>query len=175
MELCKIADRLSTVPQIPGRLEIVVREPFLVIIDFAHTSAALENIVDTVRALTNGRLIVVFGAGGDRDRSKRSEMGKVVSDRADLSIVTSDNPRSEDPDSIIDDIVAGMPETDMWRISDRESAIKRALSEARAGDCVLLAGKGHERFQIVDQRKYPFDERAIIMQNLRVSGIGGAV
>ena len=72
-------------------------------------------------------------------------------------------------------IVAGMPETDMWRISDRESAIKRALSEARAGDCVLLAGKGHERFQIVDQRKYPFDERAIIMQNLRVSGIGGAV
>jgi len=173
MKLREIADRLSTAPQIPGRLEIVVREPFLVIIDFAHTSAALENIIDTVGALTTGRLIVVFGAGGDRDRSKRPEMGKVVSDRADLTIVTSDNPRSENPDSIIDDVIDGMPVTNVWRISDRRSAIERALSEARPGDCVLLAGKGHERFQIVGQHQHPFNERAIILESLEVSGGAG--
>jgi UDP-N-acetylmuramoyl-L-alanyl-D-glutamate--2,6-diaminopimelate ligase len=170
MRLGEIADRLSTTPQIPGRFEVVVREPFLVIIDFAHTSAALENIIDAVGALTAGRLIVVFGAGGDRDGSKRPKMGKVVSRGADLAIVTSDNPRSENPDSIIDDIMSGMPKGNVWRISDRRSAIEQALSEAQPGDCVLLAGKGHERFQIVGQHKQRLDERAIILENLRMSG-----
>ncbi|MEO2157998.1 MAG: UDP-N-acetylmuramoyl-L-alanyl-D-glutamate--2,6-diaminopimelate ligase, partial [bacterium] len=106
-------------------------------------------------------------------RSKRPEKGKVVSDRADLTIVTSDNPRSENPDSIIDDVIDGMPVTNVWRISDRRSAIERALSEARPGDCVLLAGKGHERFQIVGQHQHPFNERAIILESLEVSGGAG--
>ena len=166
LKLGEIADRLTSVPQIPGRLEVVVRNPFLVIIDFAHTSDALENIIRAVRTFTDGRLIVVFGAGGDRDRSKRPEMGKVVAEGSDLAIVTSDNPRSENPDSIINDVTAGMPTSDVHAIGDRKLAIQRAISEAREGDCVLLAGKGHERFQVVGQERQPFDERAIILECL---------
>jgi len=173
LELGDIADRLRCAPQVPGRLEVVAREPFLVIIDFAHTSAALRNIISTVRRFTEGRLIVVFGAGGDRDRSKRSEMGRMVSEGADLAIVTSDNPRSEDPDSIIADVIAGMTSKDIHTISDRKSAITLALSEAREGDCVLLAGKGHELVQVVGKEKQAFDERAIILDNLEM--LGGAV
>jgi UDP-N-acetylmuramoyl-L-alanyl-D-glutamate--2,6-diaminopimelate ligase len=158
----EIARALSAAPQIPGRLEVLVRDPFTVIIDFAHTPEALERVLGTLRPLARSRLIVLFGAGGDRDRGKRPEMGEVVARGADLAIVTSDNPRNEDPETILDDITAGMRDAAFERITDRRAAIARALTLARAGDFVLLAGKGHERHQTVAGRKLPFDEREIV-------------
>lgn len=160
--LREIAPRLASVEQVPGRLERVSDEPCPVFIDFAHTPAALERALGALRPLARGRLIVVFGAGGDRDRGKRPEMGRVVSRLADLAIVTSDNPRTEDPDRIIDDILLGIEGARYQRIKDRRAAIGRALELARPGDVVLLAGKGHERYQILGRHKVPFDEREIV-------------
>jgi len=161
-----IAERLETVPQVPGRLEIVVRDPFAILIDFAHTAEALREVLATLRPLVPGRLIVVFGAGGDRDRGKRKEMGIAVSQGADLAIVTSDNPRTEDPESIIDDVVVGMTDTSYERQGDRRKAITMAITTARAGDLVLLAGKGHESRQVIGTESFPFDERLIVHESL---------
>jgi UDP-N-acetylmuramoyl-L-alanyl-D-glutamate--2,6-diaminopimelate ligase len=117
-----------------------------------------------VRPFTTGRLIVVFGCGGDRDRGKRPEMGRIAVDRADVAIATSDNPRTEDPETILDDIEAGMHGAAHERIEDRRSAIARALAIAAPQDVVLLAGKGHETYQIRGTTKLPFDERAIVRE-----------
>ncbi len=161
-----VADRLGSVPQIPGRLEVVQRDPFAVVIDFAHTPDALRRVVATMRPLVAGRLIVVFGAGGDRDRIKRPDMARAVAQVADVVVITSDNPRTEDPETIIDDIVSGMDGSPFERLVDRREAIRHALAEARPGDLVLLAGKGHERYQIVGTERLPFDERLIIEAHL---------
>ncbi len=159
--LADIASALNRAPQVPGRLEKVVESPFRVVVDFAHTPDALERTLRTLRPLVQGRLLVVFGAGGDRDRTKRPVMGRVVAELADLAFVTSDNPRTEDPERIIDDIVAGMS-VHRFRDSDRRAAISAALHEARAEDLVLLAGKGHEAYQVIGTEKLPFDEPAIV-------------
>ncbi|MFH1762781.1 MAG: UDP-N-acetylmuramoyl-L-alanyl-D-glutamate--2,6-diaminopimelate ligase [Gemmatimonadota bacterium] len=166
MSLAEIARGLSSAPEIPGRLERITHEPVAVLIDFAHTPDALERVLNTLRPLVKGRLLVLFGAGGDRDRGKRPRMGDVVSRLADLSFVTSDNPRTEDPEAIIDDIVAGVGERPYRRLADRRNAIAAALAEARPGDLLLLAGKGHETYQVLGREQKPFDERAIVRELL---------
>ena len=155
-----VAQRLGTLPQIPGRLEIISEQP-TVLRDYAHTPDALERALDAVRPFTAGRLIVVFGCGGDRDRGKRPEMGQIAETHADVAIVTSDNPRTEDPGQILDDVEGGMSRPHE-RIEDRHAAIARALDLAGDGDVILLAGKGHETYQIRGTVKHPFDERAIV-------------
>ena len=157
----EIANRLNSVPQIPGRLEILTSQP-TVVRDYAHTPDALERSLTTARAFTEGRLIVVFGCGGDRDKGKRPLMGEIAQRLADWAIVTSDNPRTEDPDAIIDDIEAGMAGGSHERVTDRLEAIRTALNVAKDGDIVLLAGKGHETYQIRGTTSYPFDEKEIV-------------
>jgi len=158
-----IVARLGTMPQVPGRLEIVNGRP-TVLRDYAHTPDALERSIDAVRPFATGRLIVVFGCGGDRDRGKRPEMGRIAVDRADVAIATSDNPRTEDPERILDDIEAGMHGAPHERIEDRRAAIARAIAIAAPQDVVLLAGKGHEIYQIRGTTRLPFDERAIVRE-----------
>jgi UDP-N-acetylmuramoyl-L-alanyl-D-glutamate--2,6-diaminopimelate ligase len=155
-----IAARLATVPQVPGRLEILNDAP-VVLRDYAHTPDALARALGAVRPFTRGRLIVVFGAGGDRDKGKRPQMGAIGERLADLVILTSDNPRTEDPERILDDIEAGMSRPHE-RIEDREQAVVRALELAQPDDVVLLAGKGHETYQVRGTTKYPLDEREIV-------------
>jgi UDP-N-acetylmuramoyl-L-alanyl-D-glutamate--2,6-diaminopimelate ligase len=158
-----IAIGLSTVPQVSGRLEIISTRP-TVLRDYAHTPDALERTLRTARAFTRGKLIVVFGCGGERDKGKRPIMGEIAERGADCAIVTSDNPRTEDPDAIIDDIEAGMRGTGHERVTDRLAAIHRALDLAEEGDIVLLAGKGHETYQIRGTTSYPFDEKEIVKE-----------
>jgi len=158
-----IAEGLSTVPQVAGRLEIISTRP-TVLRDYAHTPDALERTLRTARGFTSGKLIVVFGCGGERDKGKRPLMGGIAERGADRAIVTSDNPRTEDPDAIIDDIEAGMRGTGHERVTDRLAAIQRALDLAGDGDIVLLAGKGHETYQIRGTTSYPFDEKEIVRE-----------
>ncbi len=165
--LADVVARLAASPQVPGRMERIVDAPFHVLRDYAHTPDALERALATLRPITPGRLIVVFGCGGDRDRGKRPMMGQVAAAGADHVIVTSDNPRTEDPDRIIDDIVAGMPPGSFEREADRLVAIGMATGVARAGDAVLLAGKGHETYQVIGTESVPFDERAIVRSFVR--------
>lgn len=169
LSVSEAASALSGAPPAAGRLEVTVREPVPVILDFAHTPDALERVLETLRPLYPGRLIVVFGAGGDRDRTKRPKMGRVAARLADVALVTSDNPRTEDPDRIVDEILEGMGEADgarHERIVDRREAIARALELARPGDAVLLAGKGHETYQVVGTERRPFDERQVVREIL---------
>jgi UDP-N-acetylmuramoyl-L-alanyl-D-glutamate--2,6-diaminopimelate ligase len=161
-----VVERLATVPQVPGRLERIAEAPCAVLRDYAHTPDALERVLAALRPLTAGRVIVVFGAGGDRDRGKRPLMGAVADAHADLAIVTSDNPRTEDPDAIIDEIEAGMVAGGHVRIADRRDAIAEALRAAGSDDVILLAGKGHETYQIIGTRKLPFDERQVVAELL---------
>jgi UDP-N-acetylmuramoyl-L-alanyl-D-glutamate--2,6-diaminopimelate ligase len=161
----RIADRLSHVPQIPGRLELISEAP-AVLRDYAHTPDALDRAIDAVRPFTTARLIIVFGCGGDRDKGKRPEMGAIAARKADVAIVTSDNPRTEDPETILDDIEGGMGQVAHERIEDRRAAISRALELAGDGDVVLLAGKGHETYQVRGTTKLPFDERVIVEELL---------
>ena len=157
-----VVGRLAASPQVPGRMERISEVPCIVLRDYAHTPDALERALATLRPLTRGRIIVVFGCGGDRDRGKRPLMGRIAAMGADLAIATSDNPRTEDPGAIIDDIERGMGDVAHLRIPDRLAAIHAALAEARAGDTLLLAGKGHETYQVLGTEKVPFDERAIV-------------
>jgi UDP-N-acetylmuramoyl-L-alanyl-D-glutamate--2,6-diaminopimelate ligase len=163
-----IAERLRSMPQVPGRLEIISEQP-VVLRDYAHTPDALERALHAVRPFATNRLLVVFGCGGDRDRGKRPEMGRIAQRDADLAIVTSDNPRTEDPERILDDVEAGMTAGAHERVEDRRSAIARAIAIAGDGDVVLLAGKGHETYQVRGTVKYPFDEREIVGEILRES------
>ena len=166
----RIAEGLSRAPQVPGRLELISEAP-AVLRDYAHTPDALDRALDAVRPFTKGRLISVFGCGGDRDRGKRPEMGAIAAKKADLAIVTSDNPRTEDPERILDDIEAGMGGVKHERIEDRRAAIARAMELWSEGDVILLAGKGHEDYQVRGTTKYPFDERVIVAE-LRESKSG---
>ena len=161
----RIAARLGTLPQVPGRLEMISDTP-TVLRDYAHTPDALERALCAVRPFATGKLIVVFGAGGDRDRGKRPEMGAVAEQFADHLILTSDNPRTEDPERILDDIASGLRRRGYERIEDRRQAIARALSIAGRDDVVLLAGKGHETYQIRGTERLPFDERLIVRELL---------
>jgi len=165
-----IVERLQTAPQVSGRLEAVVTDPFSVLIDYAHTPAALEGALSAVKPLTRGRVIAVFGAGGDRDRTKRAPMGAAARRLADVLIVTSDNPRTEDPDAIIDDVLEGVGDAEYVRFADRREAIYHALQIAKPGDTVILTGKGHEMYQSIGGEKLPFDERAIVVGALHELG-----
>jgi UDP-N-acetylmuramoyl-L-alanyl-D-glutamate--2,6-diaminopimelate ligase len=165
--VAQVVERLATAPQVSGRMERIAEVPCVVLRDYAHTPDALERALTTLRPLTGGRLIVVFGCGGDRDRGKRAIMGRIAAELSDLAIATSDNPRTEDPGTIIDDIERGMGGMPHLRITDRLAAIHTALNEARRGDTVLLAGKGHETYQIIGTEKIPFDEREIVQRLVR--------
>jgi UDP-N-acetylmuramoyl-L-alanyl-D-glutamate--2,6-diaminopimelate ligase len=167
----RIVERLASAPQVSGRLEAVVTHPFTVLIDFAHTPAALEGMLAAVRPLTSGRLIVLFGAGGDRDPTKRVPMAKAVRKWADVIVLTSDNPRTEDPESILDDLAEGLGDVEHARTADRRAAIRIALEAARPGDTVVLAGKGHETYQVLGTEKHPFDERVIVRDALKGLGV----
>jgi UDP-N-acetylmuramoyl-L-alanyl-D-glutamate--2,6-diaminopimelate ligase len=162
-ELSEVVAALADAPQVPGRLEQVSDRPCRVVTDYAHTPDALERVLEALNQVKQGRLIVVFGAGGDRDAGKRPQMGEVADRLADLVVVTSDNPRTEDPDAIIDDIMGGV-EGDVVRITDRREAIGRALELAAPEDVVLLAGKGHETYQVLGTETVPFDERQVVKE-----------
>jgi UDP-N-acetylmuramoyl-L-alanyl-D-glutamate--2,6-diaminopimelate ligase len=162
-----VVDGVAALSGVPGRFEAVDEgQPFAVIVDYAHKPAALEAVLRTARGLTVGRLICVFGAGGDRDRGKRPLMGQVASELADLVIVTSDNPRSEDPAAIIAEIVAGVAGS-AEVAPDRRAAIAKAIGEAREGDVVVIAGKGAEQGQEFADRKIPFDDREVAREELK--------
>lgn len=151
---------LAEAPQVPGRMECVGSvDGATVFVDYAHTPDALHNVCRTLRELDPRRLITVFGCGGDRDREKRPYMGKVASEHSDYCVVTSDNPRSEDPERIISDIERGMSGSVYERLLNREEAIRAAVQEARGGDVVLIAGKGHENYQEFADGRVPFDDR----------------
>jgi UDP-N-acetylmuramoyl-L-alanyl-D-glutamate--2,6-diaminopimelate ligase len=172
MEPAAIAAALAPVTAVPGRFEQVhVGQPFLVVVDYAHTPDALERVLATARKITPGRLAVVFGCGGDRDRTKRPIMGEIAARLADRAWVTSDNPRSERPQAILDEIVAGVtrvPGAEQRYVTevDRRAAISGALGWARAGDTVVIAGKGHETYQIIGSQTLPFDDRAVAREIL---------
>src|SRR5438105_6073789 len=161
---------LESVRSVPGRFEPVEEgQPFRVIVDYSHKPGALESVLRAARELAAGRVICVFGCGGDRDRGKRPLMGRIASSLADLTIVTSDNPRSEDPEAIIEEIVAGTT-GDVDVEPDRGRAVARAIEGAREGDVVVIAGKGHEQGQELADRTIPFDDREVARETLRRLG-----
>src|SRR3954454_11081539 len=172
LDLVEAARALSSAEQVPGRFEAIDEgQPFGVIVDYAHTPDSLENVLAAARRLTGGRLISVFGCGGDRDKDKRPLMGRAGAELSDVAVVTSDNPRSEDPDAIIEQIRAGIPDDPHAEVlveADRRAAISLALSRAADGDSVVIAGKGHEQGQEFENgRKIPFDDRDVARDELR--------
>ena len=174
LDLGSICKGIEAVDNVPGRFErIELGQDFTVIVDYAHTPDALERVLQAGRGLTTGRLLCVFGCGGDRDRGKRPEMGRIASVLADKVYVTSDNPRSESPDAIIDEIITGIsPDFDVARHPDRLEAVRVALADAGDGDLVIIAGKGHEAEQIVGERVLAFDDRQVVRATLRHLGFG---
>jgi UDP-N-acetylmuramoyl-L-alanyl-D-glutamate--2,6-diaminopimelate ligase len=169
-----IVTGLAGVDVIPGRFEaVVVGQSFGVVVDYAHTPDAVEAVVASARQITDGRVITVIGAGGDRDREKRPAMGAAAA-AADLAVITSDNPRSEDPEAIIADMIAGVPKgADVITEPDRRAAIRSALNSAGEADLVLILGKGHEQGQELDDTVLPFDDRVVAAEELRsITGTG---
>lgn len=168
IKLDKIRQGVEYLQLVPGRLErIDCQQGYSIIIDYAHTQDALENVLTTLRSVTSGRIILVFGCGGNRDRTKRPAMGLVAGRLADYCVVTSDNPRNEEPQAIIDEIIKGFEGDNFIVEVDREQAIIKALNIADEGDVVLIAGKGHEDYQIFKDRTIKFDERNVVRQYLR--------
>jgi UDP-N-acetylmuramoyl-L-alanyl-D-glutamate--2,6-diaminopimelate ligase len=172
-----IQDGIRGLTSVSGRFERMdLGQPYFVIVDYAHTDDALENLIRTARELNpKGRIITLFGCGGGKDRTKRPVMGEVTGRLSDLTILSSDNPRTEDPLKIISDIIVGLQKTSGKYLiePDREKAIGAAMDEARAGDIVLLAGKGHENYQILADRTLEFDDRDVARRALRGRGYGG--
>jgi UDP-N-acetylmuramoyl-L-alanyl-D-glutamate--2,6-diaminopimelate ligase len=167
--LDSVAQGVSSIGRVPGRLERVdAGQPFLALVDYAHTPDALEQALRACRELATGRLIVVFGCGGDRDRAKRPLMGEAATRIADLSFITSDNPRSEDPAAIVSEVEVGARRGsgEFRSVVDRREAIADALASARPGDVVLVAGKGHEQGQQFADRTLPFDDRDVVREHL---------
>jgi UDP-N-acetylmuramoyl-L-alanyl-D-glutamate--2,6-diaminopimelate ligase len=172
-----ITTGIAQLSAVPGRFErIEVGQPFLLIVDYAHTDDALRNLLATATELNpNGRIITMFGCGGDRDRTKRPLMGEAAGRASDIVVLTSDNPRNEDPLLIINDVIVGVQRTKakVFVEPDRQKAIEMALDEARSGDIVLLAGKGHETYQVLRDRTIAFDDREVARAVLRRRGFGG--
>jgi len=163
--LDRVLEAVCASKGVPGRVEVVETDTdYTVLIDYAHSPDGLENVISSVRQTTEGRVITVFGCGGDRDRTKRPKMGKIVGDLADVAVVTSDNPRSENPSLIIEDILEGMTDcrAQIDVVEDRTEAIRHAMKIAKAGDVVLLCGKGHETYQILNTGKIHYDEREVV-------------
>lgn len=154
---------------VPGRFQLVeAGQPYTVIVDYAHTPDGLENVLHTARSITKGKLWVVFGCGGDRDNKKRPIMGGLALELADKVVVTSDNPRTEDPELIIDQICTALKDVpvgkEVFRLSDRREAIYFALAHAADDDVILIAGKGHENYQILKDRTIHFDDKEVVME-----------
>jgi UDP-N-acetylmuramoyl-L-alanyl-D-glutamate--2,6-diaminopimelate ligase len=168
------AEGLARARSVSGRIERVPADTdYTVIVDYAHSPDGIRNILEAVRELAGGRVIIVFGCGGDRDRTKRPIMGRIAGELADYAILTSDNPRTEEPDAIIDMIEPGIRETGAQyeRVTDRRAAIRRALDMAGKGDIVLIAGKGHENYQEIMGVRHPFDDREVVREILRGKGV----
>ncbi len=177
LPLDRIREGIAALGAVPGRFErIDCGQPFLVIVDYAHTDDALRNLLKTARELTRKRLLVVFGCGGERDRTKRPLMGEAAGSLSDVAYLTSDNPRGEDPIAIMNDVMVGLQRTGRPYVAevDREAALRKALAEAREGDVVVLAGKGHETYQILKDRTIPFDDRQAARRVLEELGFESA-
>jgi len=177
LDLRAAAEALATAGQAPGRFEAIDEgQSFSVIVDYAHTPDALTNALRAARRITGGRVISVFGCGGDRDRAKRPLMGRTAAELSDLAVVTSDNPRSEQPEAIIEQILAGISDREEVSVEpDRRAAIAQALGRAAEGDTVVIAGKGHEQGQEFEGgRKIPFDDRTVAREELRSLAAGAA-
>src|SRR5712692_1011638 len=168
-----IAKGIASCRAVPGRFERVDEgQPFAVVVDYAHTDDALRNTISIARELAPNRVITVFGCGGDRDRSKRPLMGQAAAEKSDFVILTSDNPRSEDPLAIMNDAMVGLRRLDTPYVTepDRAVAIQRAIGQAQSGDVVILARKGHETYQVLKDRTIAFDDREVARQLLRSFG-----
>jgi UDP-N-acetylmuramyl-tripeptide synthetase len=166
--LSVIAELMGRVRPVPGRFEAVPNDAGIgVIVDYAHTPDALEKVLDAIRPLTPGRVITVFGCGGDRDRTKRPKMARSASLRSDLTVITSDNPRTEDPAAILAEVQLGVADgRASVSIVDRGEAVAHAVAKARPGDVVVIAGKGHENYQIIGRTKFPMDDRDLARRAL---------
>lgn len=167
IDITDIEKGLVLAKSVKGRIEVVhTNTPYTVIIDYAHTPDGLENIISAVRAFSKARVITVFGCGGNRDATKRPKMGGIAEELSDIVIVTSDNPRCEEPDSIIEDILKGMKKDNHITVTNRKEAIRRAMEIAQKDDIIILAGKGHETYQEIDHIKHDFDERVVVKEIL---------
>ncbi len=167
MDIEDIQKGLVLAKSVKGRIEVVhTKTPYTIIIDYAHTPDGLQNIISAVRVFAKGRIITVFGCGGNRDAGKRPKMGSVAEELSDIAVVTSDNPRCENPDDIIKDILGGMKKDNHAVIPSRRDAIKHAMEIARQGDIIILAGKGHETYQEIEHVKHDFDERVVVKEIL---------
>ncbi|MEG1908437.1 MAG: UDP-N-acetylmuramoyl-L-alanyl-D-glutamate--2,6-diaminopimelate ligase [Oscillospiraceae bacterium] len=169
LPLAKICESLKTAKGVKGRVEVVpTPDDFTILIDYAHTPDALENVLKSMKEVTEGRVVVVFGCGGDRDKTKRPIMGEIAASLADYAIITSDNPRTEVPSAIIADILSGIkaPKNRYKVIENRGEAIAFAIDSHMAGDVIILAGKGHETYQIIGKTKHHMDEREIVAEHL---------
>jgi UDP-N-acetylmuramoyl-L-alanyl-D-glutamate--2,6-diaminopimelate ligase len=166
-EVVKVMGQLKAAP---GRLEIIASAPY-VLVDYAHTPDALENALMTLAQLKKGRLWVVFGCGGDRDKTKRPLMGKIASEQADCVVITSDNPRTEDPQTIINEVAKGvLSSANVIQFLHREEAIAYALRESNPDDIILIAGKGHEAYQQIGTVKYPFSDQDVVRRLQDLNG-----
>ncbi|WP_300342908.1 UDP-N-acetylmuramoyl-L-alanyl-D-glutamate--2,6-diaminopimelate ligase [Fusobacterium sp.] len=174
VDVKSILKRLEILKGAPGRFELVnCGQDYIVVVDYAHTGDALENILNSINELKKGRVITVFGCGGDRDSTKRPIMGKIAQDLSDIAILTSDNPRTEDPHKIIEDVLKGMDGNNYIVKEDRECAIVEAIKIAQKNDIILIAGKGHETYQILGRKKIHFDDREIARREIVKKKIGG--
>src|ERR1043166_4846635 len=168
LDLNRVTQALAKIVHVPGRLDPVPsRKPFQVFIDYAHTDDALKNVLTTLREIAQARLILVFGCGGNRDTAKRPKMGRVAEQLADLLILTSDNPRKEDPREIIRQIESGITDKKKYKVFvDRREGIAEALAMAKPNDIVLIAGKGHETYQEFADTVVPFDDKSVVTELL---------
>ena len=169
-ELSDVVDAISTANAVKGRIELLkTNTGFSVIIDYAHTPDGLEKAIEAVRGFTKGRVITLFGCGGDRDKTKRPKMGRTATDLSDIVVITTDNPRTEDPEVIIEEILIGTvgSKAEVITVTDRSEAIKKALSIAEKGDTILLAGKGHETYQVIGTERVHYDEREVVSEALK--------
>ena len=169
-DLDSVANGLSTCVGAPGRFERVPHDgDFAVVVDYAHTDDALLNTLQTAKSLTDGKIITVFGCGGDRDKTKREPMGRVAGSLSDVVVITSDNPRNEDPQRIIDEIEIGVKaeKAEYLVVPDRREAIQKAISLAASNDVVIIAGKGHETYQLIGNDKFHFDDREVAAEALQ--------
>ena len=167
--LDEVVEAISGAGTVKGRLELLkTNTEYGVIIDYAHTPDGLEKAINAVRGFTEGRVITLFGCGGDRDKTKRPKMGRMATDLSDIVVVTTDNPRTEDPEEIIKDILIGTvgSKAEVVCVTDRSEAIAYALNIAEKGDTVLLAGKGHETYQVIGKERVHYDEREVVAEIL---------
>lgn len=169
----QLSQAIKEAGSVSGRLEVLkTNTDFSVIIDYAHSPDGLEKAINAVRGFTEGRVITLFGCGGDRDKTKRPQMGRIAAELSDLVVVTTDNPRTENPEAIIEDVISGTVDlkSEVKSIVDRSEAIKYALSIARKGDTILLAGKGHETYQVIGKERIHYDEREVVAEILGKTG-----